>query len=461
LEQLPANSVKSVELITNPSARYDAQGVAGIINIVLKKSDTRGFNGSVNASAGTRYKYQGGINMNYNTGKINFYGSYNYQDRNLFAISESLRETFIGSVSPFLDQDFYTTTITRSHFARAGFDYDIGERSVLGMYTQFNYRDRSRYRTYNQRFRDAQFVLDSLNLRIQDENQTGFNHESGITYFIDIDSSGQTLYASASYARNVQDRFEFYDQRFFNSEQVEVGTKQLLQNLERPSESELWIFQLDYTKPLKKNSGMEAGYKSTISNQFNQQAFDQFNLNTGGFERNDTISDSFDFKEHVHAAYLNYRTRMGRFGFQGGLRAELTLTAGEQFNFDTTFVNNYFNLFPSAYFSYHIRPEEELQINYSRRISRPRAFFLAPFYNVQDLLNQRIGNPYLQPEFTDSYEVAYLKGWEKLFFTGTVYHRRSTDVISRIISVNNQNQAIQTWANANIRKSTGLELIQQ
>jgi iron complex outermembrane recepter protein len=461
LEQLPANSVKSVELITNPSSRYDAQGVAGIINIILKKNEVKGFNGSANVSAGTRYKYQAGINMNYNAGKINFYGSYNYQDRNLFAFSESLRENFLPGISPFLDQDFYTTTVTRSNFARAGFDYEIGERSVLGMYTQFNYSERDRFRTYNQRFNNAQFTLDSLNVRTLDEDQSSRNLETGITYFIDIDSMGQTLYASGSYATNRQKRIEYIDQRYFNSASQEDEGKQLLQNYGRPSTRDMWIMQLDYTKPLRNNDGLEAGFKSTLSNRFNEQQFDQLNLNTGLLERNDTVSDQFNFTEHVHAAYLNYRARKGKFGFQGGLRAELTLTEGEQFNFDTTYVNNYFNVFPSAYFSYHIRPEEELQLNYSRRISRPGGWSLSPFYNVQDLLNLRIGNPYLQPEFTDSYEAAYLKGWDKLFFTSTVYHRRSTDVISRIITLNDQNQAIQTWANADIRKSTGLELIQQ
>jgi len=166
-------------------------------------------------------------------------------------------------------------------------------------------------------------------------------------------------------------------------------------------------------------------------------------------------------KDSVTAAYGIYRNQINRLGFQVGVRAEHTATKGFDFNSDVQYDNRYINFFPSLYLSLEVEQDEVYSLNYSRRISRPGVGGMAPFYNAQDLLNTRLGNPELNPEYTDSYEAGYMKGWERYLFNGTLYHRRTTDVMTRIISLLENNSAVQLWTNASQRNSTGLEVINQ
>ncbi len=467
LQQFPANSIKSVELITNPSSRYDAAGVGGIINIILKKDQRQGLNGSVNASVGTRNKYTGGVNLNYGTRKINLFANYSYQYRELFQISESIRENLNATGNRFIDQDFRTDSRNEAHLIRTGFDFNINDNNTLGFYAQSNYSDRGRTRLYNQRFLDINQNLNSLQLRDLNENQQRQNYEVGLTYDLELDTLGQKIYLTSSYAYDDADRVELYDELFFTGAETNNPEDRILQRYERPRESNLFIFQADYEKPFG-DGVLELGAKSTLNRSFRSQEFGEtqspgFNTNPSdvNYIRNDTVSDTFAFDEDVHALYMIYRNKIGKFGYQAGLRGELSLTESRQGNLDSTFVNNYFNLFPSLYLNYDLGQEKEFQINYSRRISRPSIWNLASFYNVQDPLNLRIGNPYLQPEFTDSYEFSYLQGWEKIFVTGTLYYRQASDIITRVFSVLDDNSAIVTFGNANQRRETGFELINQ
>jgi iron complex outermembrane recepter protein len=460
LALFPANSVKSVELITNPSARYDAAGIGGIINIILKEGGRQGFNGQVELSAGTRDKYSGGVNLNYGFSRLNLFANYNYQYRNRFELSESSRFSRFGQVSPRLDQDFDTDNIQQTHLIRTGLDFAVNDKLSLGAYLQSNISSRDRLRVYNQRHFNTFDLRDSLVVRTLDEDQRAVNIEGGATLNWDMDSTGQNLYFSASYADRDQERVEYFDQLYYYGDATNVDRRED-QVYGRPQRNGLWVLQLDYTKPLSNSGRIGAGLKSTLSDFDNRQFFEVLDPLTNEWLNIDTITNRFQFSEGVHAGYLIYRDRIGKLGFQAGLRSELTLTNSFEFNAENSVENNYFNLFPSMYLSYDLGRDESLLINYSRRISRPGVNVLAPFYNAQDFLNLRLGNPYLQPELTDSYELGYSKTMNFLTFNGTLYHRRTTDVLSRIYLLYDNNSAVQTWENANRRNSTGLELINQ
>ncbi len=461
LDQFPANAVSSIELITNPSARYDAAGVGGIINIILKKNQKVGFNGQINAAIGTRHKYNGGLNLNYGGRKINLFANYNYQYRQLWEQTTSFRNVKTGNVSPIMAQDYYNTNYNQSHLLRMGADINISERSAFGFYSQINYSPATRNRRYNQVFMQQNSIIDSASIRLLEEDRRRFNIESGLTYNLELDDKGQSLYLTASYAYNYQERFEYFDQFYFNAFGEEEIEKRENQIYGRPQEDNLFIFQIDYEKPLGKTGKFEAGLKSMISRFEHSQIFEEFNFENNDYIANDTIADRFLFDENVHAAFGLYRNTWGRLGMQAGVRAELTLTESFNRNRDETFTNNYFNVFPSVYLSYDIGNKQELQINYSRRISRPGVGVLAPFYNVQDFLNLRIGNPYLQPVTTDSYELGYNLQREKIFLSSTIYHRYSSDIITRVFGVLGAQNAIVTWLNANNSRDTGLEIINQ
>lgn len=462
LSQFPSNSIKSVELITNPSSKYDSQGVGGIINLVLKKDERLGMNGQINASVGTRDKYQGGFNLNYGAGKVNLYTSYNYQYRSLFQKSQSLRQTSLQGFSPNLDQDFDTQADNQSHLFRTGMDYNVNGKVTLGVYGQYNRSSRDRIRVYNQRNLDANFQLDSLYQRTLNEDQASENIEVGTTATIELDSLGQNVYASFSYANNSQRRVESFDQLFFDENRIEDLSKFQDQIYGRPQKNDLLVAQVDYTLPLNEEATLETGLKSTLSYNQPEQFFDQLDLDTQNYVRNDTITNAYPFDEEIHGAYGIFRSNYGKLGLQLGGRVEWTTNEGTDANTQITYSNNYVDFFPSAYLTYDLNKEgQEFIVNYSRRINRPSWGQFAPFYNAQDLLNTRFGNPELRPEYTNSYEVGFNTKLDWVRINSTVYHRSTTDAMTRIIGLLDNNAAVQLWENVDYRRDTGFEVINQ
>ncbi|UZD21972.1 TonB-dependent receptor [Algoriphagus halophytocola] len=462
LAQFPASSIKSVELITNPSSRYDATGVGGIINIILKKNEKTGFNGQLNASIGTRDKYQAGVNLNYGTEKANYYASYNWQDRRQLEFGEGSRSNNLEGFSPKLEQDQDGYEVEKTHLIRGGVDYNVSDRSMLGVYFQGNFDDEIEYSDVTQLNLSNTGSVDSSFMRVNEEWSNSGNYEGGVNYTWDVDTLGQKLYAALSYSYDEREQTDLSNQEYFDESGTSDPTKRLIQTNDRPRTSNLYVAQLDYEKPFANGGAIETGLKATIGNWKWSQEFAQGDEFTE-FEPVvvDSLSDTFDFDERVYAAYFTYKNTKGKFGYQLGLRSEYTETLGETVRNQESIPNDYFNLFPSAFFSYTIAPENELTLNYTRRISRPSIWDLAPIYRVRDQYNFSIGNPYLQPEFTDSYEMGYMKGWERYLLNATVYHRYSTDVETRITILTDDNVAIQSRENADTRASTGFELINQ
>ncbi|MBN3581128.1 TonB-dependent receptor [Algoriphagus aestuarii] len=462
LSQFPANSIKSVELITNPSSRYDATGVGGIINIVLRKNENLGFNGQVNASVGTRDKYQAGINLNYGTEKANIYASYNWQNRWQKEFGSGTRSTSLPDFSPTLEQDQDGYEKEKTNLVRTGVDFFLSENSTLGAYFQGNFDNEVEFAQIDQDNLSASGSLDSSFVRINNEVSKSGNYESGINYTWEVDSTGQRLYTSLSYAYDDRSQTETYNQDFFTSEGASVPEKRLIQINDRPRTSHLFVGQLDYVKPFGENKSIETGLKATIGDWSWSQDFSQGDESNGFTPMPvDSLNDTYNFNQDVYAAYFTFRNKLNKFGYQLGLRGEYTKTLGETVRENERIPNDYFNLFPSAFLSYTLAPENEFTVNYTRRISRPSIWDLAPIYRVRDQYNLSIGNPYLKPEFTDSYELGYMKGWERYLLNATVYHRYSTDVETRITTLTDDNVAIQSRENADTRASTGFELINQ
>ena len=462
LSQFPANSIKEVELITNPSSRYDAAGVGGIINIVLKKNEKTGFNGQLSASVGTREKYQAGVNLNYGKEKANYFFSYNWQDRREVESGSGIRTSDLEGFSPVLEQSQDGLEFEKNHLIRTGADWTLGQGKILGFYFQGNFETEEELEDINQDNISSAGAVDSSFVRRNEELGKSKNLEAGLNYTWEIDSLGQKLYTSLSYAYDDRHQDEYYRQQFYSSSGELDPSKGLVQTNIRPSESKLVVAQMDYEKPLGQYGSMEAGLKGTFANWVSGQTFATGNVNSDFVPIVvDSLNESYDYSEDVYAAYLTFKRKKDRFGYQLGIRAEQTNTLGKTVKGEQEIPNDYFNLFPSAFFTYEVGKESEFSLNYSRRVSRPRIWDLAPIYRVRDQYNVSIGNPYLQPEFTDSYEFGYRKGWEKYLLNATVYHRYSTDVETRITYLTDDNVAIQTRQNADTRISSGIELINQ
>lgn len=460
LEQYPANAIKSVEVITNPSARFDAEGVGGIINLILNETELNGLNGQVAAGWGTGNKYNAGTTLNYRSNGWNFTLGYNFQYRERWEYSESLRESFRGSVSPILDQQYDTENWDRTHLLRPGIEYQFNQNSSINFFSSMNLRSRDRERTYQIRSKDIDHRQDSAYIRLLEEDQSRINLEGGLSFQSNFGREGFDFRAMVSHSWSDQDRIEYFDQEFRDEADLPIASKRELQTYERPLDSRLSLLQLDFSMPFK-GFNLEAGWKTTLSREFREQIFNDFDFFENSFKQNELLTDQFDFDENIHAAYLILGGNNGRWGYQAGLRAEYTDTESYQPRIDSVHVNNYFDLFPSAFLSYELAENTILQASYSRRISRPNMWRLMPFLNAQDLLNMRLGNPYLQPQYTDNYELSFDKMWEEFFFTASLFHRNAKNTFTRVYQLFEDRSSVVTWQNADNRQSTGLELVNQ
>lgn len=460
LEQFPADAIKSVEVITNPSARFDAEGVGGIINLILNESDLRGLNGQLNASIGWGNKYAAGFNLNYRANGFNYALSYNYQKNERWEKSETLRESFRGNISPFLDQDYYTTNWDESHLIRPSVEYQFNGGSRLQLSSSINHRARDRERTYHLRSLNPEMSLDSSYVRLLEEDQSRLNWDLGSTFSTGLGREDHNLIIQLRYSDSNQDRIEYFDQEFRDSNNQVVLNKRELQIYERPLNDQMYLLQIDYERPLG-IFNFEIGWKTTLSNQFREQFFEEYDFDNNKWETNQVITNEFEFEEHIHAAYAILGGNIGRWGYLAGLRAEYTLTESFQPKLDSIFENNYFDLFPSFFVTYEPAPNTVFQASYSRRISRPNMWRLMPFINAQDLLNLRLGNPYLKPQYTDNFELSFDKMWEDFFLTASLFHRDAKNTFTRVYQLFEDRSSVVTWQNADTRKSTGLEVVKQ
>jgi iron complex outermembrane recepter protein len=462
LEQYPADAIESVELITNPSARFDAEGTGGIINLVLREEGLQGFNGQVNTSAGTGNKYTMGLNVNYRGNRFNVFTGYSYQYRELWEENVSFRQYFGEGVNNYLDQDYYTSNWRQGHLLRTGVEYEINPQSSVRLFSNLNLRSRDRERIYNIRNLDSNQQLDSLLVRLLEEDQARQNYEFGVNYgWQAASNNGQRLDARISFSLDEQDRIEYFDQDFFDSANQPVPGNRRLQTYERPRKSTLLLATLDYRLPLGEDRALEAGLRSNIRHWGLEQIFQNYDFDDQQYVVDDLITNQFDYDRNIYAGYLIFQDRFGAFSYQAGLRGEFTDATSFQPAIDSTYRDQYFNLFPSLFLNYEITTNQDVQVNYSRRVRRPRTGALMPFVNAQDFYNLRIGNPYLNAAYTNSFELSYLRGWESYFLSASAYYRHTENAISRVFELFDERYAIVTWINSDTRRNLGLELVNQ
>lgn len=456
LSEIPASAIESIEFITNPSSKYDAEGMAGIINIKLKKNKLIGYNGNTSVSVGTRDKYNASLGLNFRNEKFNVFANYSYR------YEDKLRDGFNNRVNDlsgeriFLNQDRDGLNNSQSHILRTGADFFLNDNNTIGFAITYNNSDNKRredlfFETLNQN-QTLLTAFDRNNIRYNDRQTL----EGVVSYNKTFkEQKGRELSASISLSKNTRDDlYELREELNFPIE--EMG---LQQNNLRETFQDIIVAQVDYVHPINKKSKVETGLKTTIRDLDGDFVFDEFDEITGGFEENLLLRNTFGFQEQVHAAYGNFGQQIDKFGYQVGLRAEQTFMSTEQRTTSEKFTNNYFDLFPSVFVTYNLKSKNQLQLNYSKRINRPSAYALNPFIDFSDPLNLSAGNPKLRPEYTDAYEGSYLRTWEKFFLTSSLYYRKTNDVIQRVTFVDANNVALRTRENIASRENYGFEFI--
>lgn len=432
LRQLPANMIERIEVMTNPSARYDAEGEAGIINIVLKKKRDSGFNGNFDVSAGYPDNYGTTAGVNYRSGKINWFSnaSIGYRRSPGGGFTEQIYDGPDTNSRSYITRD-QSRGGTSGTF-RVGADYTVAPNQTLT--GAFLYQASSGLNnadiTYDDY--DAYDLLISQTLRRDDELEEEQRLEGDLHWEKTYENKDHKWTADFSFQDNDDREASDIVQDTLLLNGLIPNEATVVQKVTNQEDEQNILIQTDYVHPLGEKRSFELGAKAGIRNIINNYSVEE-RTDGGEFVSLPTFTDNFRYVENIYAVYGIYNDVIGSdLTYQLGLRTEYTDIATVQGNNDPN-DKNYINFFPSAFFTWKINPVNDLQLNYSRRISRPWFRLLLPFSNYSDPRNFRTGNPDLDPEFTDSYEMGFMHYWERASLYSGIYYRHRTGTIDRII----------------------------
>lgn len=464
LQQMPAESIQEIEIMTNPSAKFNPEGSSGIINLVLKKNRKGGYYGS--ASAGVLYTQNSkpggtlGANINYSKGRVDAYMNLGFRAMNFNG--GGLNERYGLSGTDTISLLTQRSNMDRGYsgmFGRAGIDYRLNDKNTLSL-SGFGMSGGG----YSETGMDYTFsnYLNSNESRVYSRQNTGDGTRNSMNVSLDhkydIDTKGSNLMSSLSYSNHSRTNNETYVQT-----QNGIETSDITQKMEGNNE-ELQL-KIDLTKKFTQNTRLEAGWQSTAQ-QRESPASGRDNNVTGASRIDTAYFNNLKYNEQIHAAYATYGSRIDKLSIQGGLRAEYMIKEWENRYFNAngsiqTDRSNYeprLQLFPSAYFTYTIPKNNELQFNFTRRINRPRGREINPFRNYSDSTNISFGNPDLLPELTSAFEFNHLKTWENHSLSTSVYHRFTDDVVQGVRFLNN-GVLENTSMNVTRSNNTGMELV--
>jgi outer membrane receptor protein involved in Fe transport len=466
LKQIPANTIESIELITNPSAKYDPEGMSGIINIVLKKNKLDGMNGTATVSAGTGNKYTGSINANYRSRKYNTFVNYSFRHNQRTGSGYNNRtNNYVkendDSSTKYLNAHNDNINKNDAHVIRLGGDWYMDDRNTLSLTTLLNTRtSNSLENNWSESLnRNSTFLQNFNNHRDRTEN--GYNMDLALNYKKIFTKPKQELTFETSYGDADERNTNHYEKQYYDNSENAINTPPIgLKNQDSRSFNGTYIFQSDYTQPVGKDGKFEAGVKSTIRNVNTNFYSESYNDSTKQYVAEPKLANDFNYNDQVLAGYSTFSNTVKKFGYQVGLRVEQTYVAGTEFISGNSFNKNYFNFFPSFHSTYKLPKMQEVSFSFSRRINRPNMRFLNPFVDYSDPYNLNQGNPKLNPEYTNSYEIGYSKNTLLNNYNVNVYYRRSTGMIQRISSFDaNTNVKIVTFTNLNTGDFYGAELM--
>ncbi|OCX52093.1 hypothetical protein BEL04_11380 [Mucilaginibacter sp. PPCGB 2223] len=447
LHSTDGSTIKSIEIITNPSAKYDAAGTSGIINIVLKKNSSVGTNGTITATGGYGAYPKGNatLSINHKEGNLNFYGSYNiggrqnsndiYIDR---LIDTSGKQTYFTQHT-FMPSSRYNNTY------RLGVDYDMGKKNSIGLLFSGYYNGENDRNVNNTSIGSKPGLTDSLQNTTSTISQTYHNYEFDLNDKFRIDSLGQEINFDVDYTNFTNTNNALYNNYYLFANESQQHPP-LIQRNQSPSNIEINTEKIDYTLPFHKTMKFEAGLKSSyVKTDNNLQA--QLQNSGGAFVNDTTRTNHFIYKETVTAAYVNLSRVYKKTQVQIGLRAENTHSIGNSLTTKQIVDRTYTDLFPSVFINHSLSANHEIGFSYSRRIDRPQYDNLNPFQYNLDQYTYEKGNPFLNPQYTNSFEVDYTY---KHTINVSLNYSHTYDVITQIILPDNARKSTyQTTLNLN------------
>ena len=420
LRQLPAESIEKVEVITSPSARYEASGTAGILNIILKREELAGFNGSFILNGGFPTTFGGNTNLNWRTEKLNIFSTLSYNDSKSLGGGVFNSEYFNGDApSTFTNEDRDYERQRERFFINLGAEYFFDDKTsftVSGFLRNSN--NGSNNTTIIEDRSATDVVLNSFG-RYQDETEEDKSAQFTANFTKKFNDKGHELIIEYQTEESSEDEADLarntntFDQK---SSTDESQKRQLL--------------QLDYVYPIDDNTQFELGYRGDFSQQ--DTDYQVFDLTNGIETINTNLTNYLGFTQNVNAAYTQFGKKINKFSYLLGLRMEDTKIIIDQRTANIYREKKYTDWFPTVNLSYEFNEKENITLGYSRRIRRPRSWSLNPFQSLTSLTFFRQGNPDLDPSYANSFDFGYLKRWEKFTFNGSIYYSKATQVITRI-----------------------------
>lgn len=447
LRLIPADALDKVEVITNPSARYDAEGGAGILNIIIKKGKNLGFNGSASANIGIAKNTGLSGNLNYKTKKFNLFTTQGYSDNE--RPGNILYET--EYLNPKLNSPNLINQNTESLRSRKGYSGNLGIELFLNNTTSWS--NSINYRNNNGITDDKVYYNNMFADPTNNYNSTRFNYENKISEDFEYVSSFQKKFKKDGHVLDLSVQIaNEYDNKDATILDSQNGTD-LTTNIQKQNEN---LLQADYVLPLGEGSQFEAGYRGSFSSlATNVNVFNNAVLNTN-------FSNKLDYIEKINALYTQYGFKIDKFSSLFGLRWEDSKIDVNQLTTNDYNHKKYNNFFPSAFFTYELSDESSLSLNYSRRINRPRGRMINPFNNYSSNINIFHGNPDLDPAMTNSYDFGFLKKWSQFILSSSIYTNKTTDVFQIVTTesgefVNDVPVILMTPINLATQSRTGFE----
>lgn len=448
LEQIPSENIEKVEVITNPSSKYDSQGTAGIINIVLKKNKMSGFGSSAQITTGTPNNHALGYNVSYKNKKINLFSDLRYQYLTRFREESSLRTNYNNNVvDSYLESTANRVRNNKTFNIYFGGDYYFNDKNTITLSYYYRNNTSNDSADYKFNFLDNNRNFTQIITARETYREPQIANQIELNYIKTFDKVGK------KFTMNLQYNFWNDDENEAIQEEEKLPTisKKVLKSRDIESSKD-FLFQTDYTIPITEKSKIEFGLKGEIR---------RINSNYEAFEDNTPITNLtnlLNYKENIFGIYFQYGSSFKKLEYQLGLRTEHSNTGSNDrinlFNIN----KKYTNFFPTAHLTYGINDELNLQLSYSRRISRPQFWQLNPFGGIADRRNIRIGNPDLNPMFTDSYELGTLIKWKKLSINPSVYHQFSRNIFEDIRTTNASGNLVEQAINSGTESRLGAEI---
>ncbi|HLI94379.1 MAG TPA: TonB-dependent receptor, partial [Puia sp.] len=472
LRSLPASAIDQIELMTNPSAKYDASGNSGIINIKTKKNKLKGFNGNLNLTQtqGVYSKPSGSLNLNYRTGQLNFFVNGGYSHWEGFQVLQIQRKYLDNDPAQTVNSIFQQTTVM--HFInpegnlKFGLDYFVTPKTTIGFVVSGFANTETDKSGSNIQLLSPSYAIDSLVYSPNTNHTSWKNGSANLNFKHSYDSAGRELTADIDYVRYSSVSDQSFNSQTFSPDKDLLGASVLTGHL--PSTINIYTAKTDYTRPLSGGYKLETGAK--LSYVDTRNTADYYDVLNGKPNVDTTKTNAFLYRENVNALYVNVTKQYGKkWSAQAGLRAENTNYSGHQLgngltviNNDSSFSRSYINLFPTAYVSYQANEKNQFTLNYGRRIDRPAYQDLNPFLFFLDQYTYQAGNPYLQPQYTDNVELSYgYKHWlmttlnysqTKNFFTETFEQSGQATIVRHGNIGNRQNAGIAVSAQVPVTK---------